>query len=45
MEKTVYNALVLIKLSKKIANRFAKIANGWRFLEVIRGNFKTLLNI
>ena len=42
MEKTVHNVLILIKFSKQIANSFAKITNGQRFLEVIRGKFKTL---
>ena len=37
--------LMLIKFSKQIANSFAKITDGWRFLEVIRGKFKTLSNI
>ena len=40
-----FNVLMLIKFSKQIANSFAKITNGWRFLEVIRGKFKTLSNI
>ena len=35
----------LIKFSKEITNNFAKITNDERFLEVIRGKFKTLSNI
>ena len=34
-----------IKFSKEISNSFAKITNGWRILEAIRGKFKTLSNI
>ena len=30
---------------KETANSFAKVTNDWRFLEVIRGESKTLLNI
>ena len=44
MEKIVHNTLTLIKFSKQIANSFAKIPNGWGFLEVIRDKFKTLSN-
>ena len=36
---------MLIKFSKRIANTFAKIINGWKFLEAIRDKFKTLSNI
>ena len=36
---------MLIKFSKQTVNSFAKITNGWKLLEVIRGKFKTLSNI
>ena len=45
MEKAVRNTLMLIKFSKEIANSFAKVTNGWKLLEVIKGKFKTLSNI
>ena len=45
MDLTVHNTVILIKFSKQIANSFAKITHGQKFLEVIRGEFKTLLNI
>ena len=32
----------VIKFSKKIANSFAKITNGQRFLEVIRGELSNI---
>ena len=31
--------------SKQIANSFAKITDGWRFLKVIRSKFKTLSRV
>ena len=34
----------VIKFSKKIANSFAKITNGQRFLEVIRGELSNILD-
>ena len=37
-----HSTVMLIKFSKQIANSFAKITNGYRFLEVIRGEFKAL---
>ena len=45
VDLTVHNTVMLIKFSKQIAKGFAKITNGLRFLEVIRGEFKTLSNI
>ena len=39
----MHNIGMLIKFSKQIANSFAKITKD--FLEVIRGEFKTLSNI
>ena len=45
MDLTVHNTVKLINFSKQLANSFAKITNRWRFLEVIRGEFKTLSNI
>ena len=37
-----HSTVILIKFSKQTANSFAKITNGYRFLEVIRGEFKAL---
>ena len=34
----------VIKFSKEIANSFAKITNGQRFLEVIRGELSNILD-
>ena len=34
----------VIKFSKKLANSFAKITNGQRFLEVIRGELSNILD-
>ena len=41
----MHNTVMLIKFSKEIVTSFAKITDGWRFLEVIRGEFKILSNI
>ena len=45
MDLTVHNAVKLIKFSNETGNSFSKISDDWRFLEVIREEFKTLLNI
>ena len=42
---TVHNTVMLIKFRKQIASSFAKITNGWWFLDVISGAFKTMSNI
>ena len=34
----------VIKFSEKLANSFAKITNGQRFLEVIRGELSNILD-
>ena len=38
----MHNTVMLMRFSKEIANSFAEINNDYRFLEVIRGEFKTL---
>ena len=38
----MHNIVMLIKFSKQIVNSSAEITNGERFLEVTRGEFKTL---
>ena len=45
VDLTVHNTGMLIRFSKQIANSFAKTINGWKFLEVIRGEFKILPKI
>ena len=44
MDLTVHSTVMLIKFSKQIGNSFVKTTNGYRFLHVIKGRFKILLN-